>query len=87
MPVDEPFDYLDEITKEQSETVEDLVRFDADYREILSTVSSLGSSIYAFKVQRYAITVALISIVLAAIALVPGESWSAVWAWISSAWS
>ena len=65
----------------------DLILFDADYREILSTVSSLGSSIYAFKVQRYAITVALISIVLAAIALVPGESWSAVWAWISSAWS
>ncbi|MCG2932237.1 hypothetical protein, partial [Escherichia coli] len=43
----------------------ELLEMDKDYRDVLSTVAALGSSIDAFKVQRYAIWVAMFSLVVA----------------------
>jgi hypothetical protein len=46
-----------------------LAEMDFDYRDILGTVASLGSSIDAYSVQRYAITISIASAVIAVLSL------------------
>lgn len=58
-----------DLRKRQNEAAKDLVAFDRSYREILSTVASLGASIDAFKVQRYAIWIAMASVIVALVTL------------------
>jgi hypothetical protein len=58
-----------EIDRQLIESSEALVAFDSDYRDILSTVAALGTSIDAFKVQRYVLWVAVVSAVVALAAL------------------
>jgi hypothetical protein len=85
-----PMNLLTEIMDEQSKKAKELVEFDQDYRDILSTVASLGSSIYAFRVQKYAIAIAVISIFIAVIALLSEEARAALgaklWSWLLAIW-
>ncbi|BCW86516.1 hypothetical protein NicSoilE8_41890 (plasmid) [Arthrobacter sp. NicSoilE8] len=58
-----------DLRKRQNKAAQDLVAFDRSYRDILSTVASLGASIDAFKVQRYAIWIAVTSVIVALVTL------------------
>ena len=58
-----------DLRSRQNKAAQDLVAFDRNYREILSTVASLGASIDAFKVQRYAIWIAIASVIVALVTL------------------
>ena len=60
----------DELDIQLVESSEALVAFDSDYRDILSTVATLGASIDAFKVQRYVLWVTVVSVVVALMAVV-----------------
>ncbi|MGC4833992.1 hypothetical protein ACLQ3D_05810 [Micromonospora vinacea] len=64
-----PVNINEELRKSQEEHIKELVEFDKDYRSILSTVASIGSSIDAFKVQRYAIWIAFVSLLVAFVSL------------------
>lgn len=55
--------------KRQIKKAQNLVAFDREYREILSTVASLGASIDSYKVQRYAIWIAVASVLVAVVTL------------------
>ncbi|MDB6102792.1 MAG: hypothetical protein JWO52_2791 [Gammaproteobacteria bacterium] len=61
--------FSERITKRQLEGARELADSDKEYREILSTVAALGSSIDAFKVQRYAIIVSVFSLIIAIVAI------------------
>lgn len=64
----EPFKAIQlnkDMRKRQIKSARELVAFDRSYREILSTVASLGASIDSYKVQRYAIWIAIGSAVVA----------------------
>jgi hypothetical protein len=69
-PYKRPTPMGDVIGQELSKRFADLAAFDKDYRDILSTVASLGASIDAFKVQRYALLVAFTSLTVALITLI-----------------
>lgn len=60
-----PIQVNKDLRKGQNKAARDLVAFDRSYREILSTVASLGASIDAYKVQRYAIWIAIGSAIVA----------------------
>ncbi|HEX6970514.1 MAG TPA: hypothetical protein VF174_17105 [Micromonosporaceae bacterium] len=64
-----PINVNEQLQELQELQVKELVEFDADYRSILSTVASIGSSIDAFKVQRIAIWVAFLSLLVALLSL------------------
>ena len=87
---DAPTNLLSEIMDEQSKRARELVEFDQDYRDILSTVASLGSSIYAFRVQKYTVAIALLSIGIAVIALLSEDARVAfgewLWSWVTLVW-
>lgn len=51
--------------KNQSRLARELVEFDAEYREVLSTVASLGASLDSRRVQRVAIWVSVVSVIVA----------------------
>lgn len=57
------------IRKEQKRLARELVLFDAQYREVLSTVSSLGASLDSRRVQRLAIGISVVSLVVALVTL------------------
>lgn len=80
----EPTDFLDSLAERQTEDVADLVQFDSDYRQILSTASSLGASVYLSRGQKITIAVALISITIALTTFIVSGSWLAAWGWITS---
>jgi hypothetical protein len=87
---DEREDFLNKLSEQQEKVATELVVFDADYRDILSTVASIGSSIYAFRVQRYAMAIAVLSIFIAVIALLSDDARAAlgatVWGWLIAVW-
>lgn len=58
-----------DLRKRQLKAARELVAFDRAYREILSTVASLGASIDSYKVQRYAIWIAIGSALVALVTL------------------
>jgi hypothetical protein len=58
-----------DLRKRQAELCDDLVAIDKDYRDILSTVASLGASGDAYRVGRLAIWLALLSVVVSAVTL------------------
>ncbi|MEW2405697.1 hypothetical protein [Streptomyces griseoviridis] len=59
----------DQMRRSQAVTAERMLIVDRDYRDILSTVSSLGSSVDASKLGRIALWVSLLSLVVSLIAL------------------
>jgi hypothetical protein len=78
-----------DLRKRQNKAAQDLVALDRSYREILSTVASLGASIDAFKVQRYAIWIAIGSVTVALASLwisllTPNETAQFIETWLSS---
>lgn len=83
-----PIQVNKDLRKQQNKAARDLVSFDRSYREILATVASLGASIDAFKVQRYAIWIAIGSAIVAFATLwisllSPGEAAKVVQEWPS----
>ncbi|WP_395405557.1 hypothetical protein ACHMXB_21315 (plasmid) [Arthrobacter sp. UC242_113] len=81
-----PIQVNKELRKQQNKAARDLVSFDRSYREILATVASLGASIDAYKVQRYAIWIAIGSAILALVTLwisllSPGEAAKVIHEW------
>lgn len=69
-PSEEQSSFHDRIREVQTERFEWLAEADRDYREILSTVASLGASIDASKIGRWALGVALVSLVVAVTTIV-----------------
>lgn len=65
----EPIDLNKRIREFQVQESAELLLMDKDYRDVLSTVASLGASIDAFKVQRYAISIAVVSLIVALVTL------------------
>lgn len=57
--------FNDRLKKRHEEWFEQLRQADSDYRDILSTVSSLGSSADAFRTGRLALCVAIVSLIVA----------------------
>ncbi|MET7398850.1 hypothetical protein ABZS66_35720 [Dactylosporangium sp. NPDC005572] len=70
LPPTEPINVNEELKRQQVASAREIAAADADYRNILATVSALGSSIDAFKLQRYAVYVALVSLFVAVVTLV-----------------
>jgi hypothetical protein len=64
-----PIDLNDELRNRQGEQFKTLIAADRDYREILSTVASLGASADAFRTGRVALWVALGSLGVALVTL------------------
>jgi len=58
------------VRKRQDERFESLAAADRDYRDILSTVASIGASVDAFKIGRWALWVALASLAVAVATIV-----------------
>lgn len=61
----QPVDVNGDLRTSQQEHAAELLEMDRDYRDVLSTVASLGASIHASKIQRYAVSVAMISLAVA----------------------
>lgn len=60
-----PINMNEELRKSQRKWFKKLIAADRDYREILSTVASLGASVNAFKIGRAALWIALASLTVA----------------------
>ncbi|MFV2125228.1 hypothetical protein ACFHWS_11855 [Micromonospora sp. LOL_013] len=67
---DEPLHMNTELRKRQKEWFEELRAADRDYRDILSTVASLGASVDAAKTGRRALRVAFVSLTVAFVTVV-----------------
>ncbi|MDG4796652.1 hypothetical protein [Micromonospora sp. WMMD1082] len=67
---DKPVHMNTELRKRQKERFEELTAADRDYRDILSTVASLGASVNAAKTGRRALWVAFVSLVVASVTVV-----------------
>ncbi|WP_433530309.1 hypothetical protein ACQPYA_29750 [Micromonospora sp. CA-263727] len=67
---DEPIHMNTELRKRQKEWFEELTAADRDYRDILSTVASLGASVDASKTGRRALWVAFVSLAVASVTVV-----------------
>lgn len=65
----EPDNFNELLKENQVEAINGLVAADQEYREILSTVASLGASIDAFRVARVAIWISSASVLVALITL------------------
>ncbi len=64
-PKQEPESFNDLLRKRHEKEFTELIEADRDYREILSTVASLGASADSYKVSRLALWVAVASLVVA----------------------
>lgn len=64
-----PLNLSDDILKRQAKTFRRLSEIDRDYRDILTTVSSLGTSANNIKLGRWALLVSALSLIVAIIAL------------------
>src|SRR5664279_5518222 len=64
-----PIDINDDLRKRQRKWFKKLIAADRDYRDILSTVASLGASVDAFKIGRLALWVAFSSLGVALVTL------------------
>lgn len=64
-----PIDINAEDRRHQKKLARELVAFDADYREVLSSVASLGASLDSRRVQRVAVWVSLASLGVAMVTL------------------
>ncbi|MFI7594003.1 hypothetical protein [Micromonospora sp. NPDC049359] len=67
---DEPIHMNTELRKRQKEWFEELTAADRDYRNILSTVASLGASVDAARTGRRALRVAFVSLAVAFVTVV-----------------
>jgi hypothetical protein len=63
--VEAPRSFNERVRELQSAQFTSLVEADRDYRDILSTVASIGASADAFKIGRWALVVALVSLAVA----------------------
>lgn len=64
---------IDNLLGEQAASIDRLEQTDADYRNILTTVSSLGSGTSSIKLSRLALAVSMVSLLIAAYALFTGR--------------
>ncbi|SER53167.1 hypothetical protein SAMN05443377_10216 [Propionibacterium cyclohexanicum] len=62
---DKPTSFNKEVRKQHNKQFRQLAQADRDYRDILSTVASLGASVDAFKIGRWALFVAIVSLIVA----------------------
>lgn len=62
---DKPISFNDDVRKQHKRHFDQLARADRDYRDILSTVASLGASVDTFRIGRWALFVAIASLVVA----------------------
>lgn len=82
---DQPTSFNESLKEQQATWFLRLLQADKDYREILSTVASLGSSVNAFRTGRLALWVAAASLAVAvATVLVSNVGGKSVFQWISS---
>lgn len=78
-----PISFNDRLKERHEEWFEQLRQADIDYRDILSTVSSLGSSADAFRTGRLALWVAVVSLIVAvATVLVSQVDGKSLFKWI-----
>ncbi len=70
----EAIDYAVELRKSQDEAADEILTADREYREVLSTVAALGSSMDSFRVQRAAIWIAAIAAFIGVLALIIGSA-------------
>jgi hypothetical protein len=87
-PVPERRDLIEEFGKRREQGFSELLEEDAIYREVLSTVSSLGASAEASRLGRRALVTALGSLLVAVVALLVantgGETlWSELVKWMA----
>jgi hypothetical protein len=85
----EPVDLNEELRKRQADEIVQLLAADKDYRDIVSTVASLGASIDVFTISRIAILVATASLSVALVTLVVSTTgghaaFSGLDRWVSS---
>lgn len=81
--VDKPINYNNNLKEGQMEAFSRLVAADKDYRDILSTVASLGASADSFKLGRIALWVAVVSLVVAVATILLSElSGNSVLGWL-----
>lgn len=69
MPPTPPIDFNEHLRKKQEREIAALVQADSDYRDILSTASSLGASIASIRVGRVAVGIALASLAVSVVTL------------------
>lgn len=86
-PAPETFDLIEYLGKQREERFSELVKEDADYREVLSTVSSLGASAEASRLGRRALITALGSLLVALVTLLVANTgdetlWSELVEWV-----
>lgn len=78
-----PISFNDRLKERHEEWFEQLRQADSDYRDILSTVSALGSSADAFRTGRLALWVAVVSLIVAvATVLVSQVDGKSLFEWI-----
>lgn len=68
-----PIRMNDELRESQEKRFSQLIESDRDYRDILSTVASLGASIDTFKISRVAIWITFVSLIVALAAILMAE--------------
>lgn len=71
-PAHQPIDVVSDTREQLQENSELLLAVDRDYRDILSTVASLGASIDTIRVGRFALGVALVSLAVSVALVVIG---------------
>ncbi|HVX08065.1 hypothetical protein [Humibacter sp.] len=81
--IDDPIDYNADLKERQEKEFARLIAADRDYRDILSTVASLGASADSFKLGRIALWVAIVSLVVAVATVLLSElSGNSVLGWL-----
>jgi len=83
---EEPVELDNELNSYLNKKAEELIAIDRDYRDILSTVASLGASIDTSKTQRTAVIISLIALFISLVTLVGLDKvntliW-AIWNWV-----
>lgn len=68
-----PFDLVEDLLKRQSASIQRLDQIDKDYRDILTTVSSLGSTANNIKLGRWALFVSIVSLIVAMVTLLVSQ--------------
>lgn len=68
-PKDTPIDFIEDTLKRHKATLKRLKDIDRDYRDILTTVSSLGSTANNIKLGRLALIIAFVSMAVAVVTL------------------
>lgn len=88
-PLPESYDVLEEFGKTRERDFAELLKEDADYREVLSTVASLGASAEASRLARRSLLAALLTLLVATVTLLVANTgngntlWSDLVHWLA----